>query len=321
MKRCSISPVVAVSTIVSVGLMAGCGSEVTEGAKGAGSHEGGHNGATGHRPAVRDGYQRFEAKPELVAPGESIMSVQWVTPASDRDVDVLDIVGWQSAPGHHAVLFATVDVQPVGTVREWKNEDQLSARFIGGSGGEAAAQIKLPEGVVTRIPKGFALLLQVHYMNTSSKEVLGESVVDVKLADASPAHRVASFFTNTSLRYELAPQSKTSVDITCKLKQDIPLLMFANHQHQLGTSVFTEQIQPDGTRIDVKRDDHWNYEWAFNPNFSYRPLDQPLVLEAGNTLRTHCEWMNTGTSPVKFPDEMCVFLGFFLGERDINCDQ
>jgi hypothetical protein len=43
------------------------------------------------------------------------------------------------------------------------------------------------------------------------------------------------------------------------------------------------------------------------------------VLKAGTTVHTHCEWMNLGRETVKFPDEMCVFFGFFLGERDINC--
>jgi Copper type II ascorbate-dependent monooxygenase, C-terminal domain len=321
MKYSSIDSLIFSMTALSlVGLQSGCGGEGAAGA--GGDHPGQHPGhPTGARPSAVAGYQRFEAKPTPVAPGQSIMSVQWVAPASDRDVDVLDITGWQSAPGHHVVLYATADEQPVGTVREWQNEDQLSARFIGGSGGEAAAQIKLPPGVVTRVPKGFALLMQVHYMNTSSREVMGESLLDVKLADASPAHRVASFFTSTTLSYELAPQAKTTLDVSCKIEQDVPLLMFANHQHHLGTSVYTEQISPDGTRADVKRDERWNYEWAFNPNFSYRTVDSPLILKAGNTLHTRCEWMNSGAAPVKFPDEMCVFLGFFLGERDINCGE
>ncbi len=271
------------------------------------------------KPAPREGYRRFEAKATPVAPGQSLMKVEWVAEAVDRDLDVLDILGWQTASGHHAVLYATVNEQKVGTVRDWDNEDQLTARFIGGSGGEAAAQIKLPPGVVTRIPKGYALILQLHYMNTSSKEVMAQSLVDVKLADASPSHRVASFFTSTSVNYELPPERQTSLDVDCKLEADLPLLMYANHQHNMGVSAVTEQILPDGTRVDIKRDERWQYEWAFNPNFSYRPVDSPLVLQAGTTLHTHCEWLNTGPTPMKFPDEMCVFLGFFLGERDINC--
>jgi hypothetical protein len=294
-----------------IALVAGCQSTTSDGTA--------TGGPGGPRPDAREGYRRFEARPMSLAPGRSAMTVEWVAAPADRDLDVLDISGWQSAAGHHAVLYATADEQPVGTVRNWQNEDQLSARFIGGSGGEAAAQIKLPPGVVTRIPRGYGLVLQVHYLNTSPVQVMGESFVDVKLADASPGHRVASFFTSTSVRYELPPGAKTSLDIDCKLKTDVPLLMFANHQHEMGVSVVTEQVRPDGTRSDVKRDDRWQDEWAFNPNFTSRPIDSPLTLNAGNTLHTHCEWMNTSSRPVRFPDEMCVFLGFFLGDEDINC--
>jgi hypothetical protein len=290
--------------------VAGCGSE---------GADPGASTRAGSKPPLQAGYRRFEAKPVPVAAGQTLMTVEWVAPAVDRDLDVLDIVGWQSKSGHHAILYATVDTKPVGTVRSWENQDQLSSKFIGGSGGDGGGQIKLPAGVVTRIPKGYGLILQLHFMNTSTQEVMGESLVDVKLADASPAHRVASFFTSTTLMYELQPQRKTSLDFDCKLNVDIPLLMYANHQHNYGYSAFTEQILPDGTRADIKRDDQWNYEWAFNPNYSYRPVDSPLILKAGTTLHTHCEWMNHGSTPVKFPDEMCVFLGFFLGDRDINC--
>jgi hypothetical protein len=303
MKRCSIFTLIA--------LAAGCGGD--------GADEPQRTTQSTAKPGIRDGYRRFEAKPTPVAAGQTVMGVQWVGPATDRDLDVVDIVGWQSASGHHALLYATANVQPVGTARDWQNQDQLASRLIGGSGGEAGGQVKLPPGVVTRIPKGHALILQLHYMNTSSKDLMGESVVDVKMVDASPAHRVASFFSSTNVAYELPPQQGTSHDVTCKLKEDVPLIMFANHQHHMGVSVFTEQILPDGTRTEVKRDERWQYEWAFNPNYTYRPVDSPFILKAGNTLHTHCEWLNTGPTAVRFPDEMCVFFGFFLGERDISC--
>ncbi len=302
MKRCSIFLLVAA--------LMGCANEADDAKGGTKATD---------KPAAREGYRRFEARPTPVAAGQTAMMVEWVASPTDRDLDVLDIVGWQSASGHHAVLYATTSSQPVGTVRDWQNADQLNARFIGGSGGEAGAQIKLPEGVVTRIPKGSALILQLHYMNTSTKEVMAESVVDVKLADASPDRKVASFFASTNPMYELAPQRTTTLDVECKLDRDVPMLMFANHQHNMGVSALTEQILPDGTRVDIKRDDRWQYEWAFNPNFTYRPVDSPLVLKSGTTLHTHCEWLNTGFSPLRYPDEMCVFLGFFLGDKDINC--
>jgi hypothetical protein len=297
------------SIFVCVVAVAGCGSEAPESSP----------TVAGSKPPLAAGYQRFEVKPTMVKAGETVMSVEWVAPPADRDLDVMDISGWQSKSGHHALLYATVDQQPVGTVRDWLNADQITSRFIGGTGGESGAQVKLPPGVVIRIPKGQSLIMQLHYMNTSTQDIMAESLVDVKLADASPDRRVASFFSSTSLRYELPPGKTTTMDFSCKLSADLPLIMYANHQHNFGVSVFTEQILPDGTRVDIKRDDRWNYEWAFNPNYLSRSIDSPLVLKAGTTLHTHCEWLNAGYTSLKFPDEMCVFFGFFLGEQDINC--
>jgi hypothetical protein len=287
-------------------VVAGCGSENTDKAD------------PGARPPLREGYQRFEAKPTMLGAGRSAMIMEWVSAPFDRDLDVVDIAGWQSKAGHHAIIYATTDVQPVGTVRNWQNEDQITSRLIGGTAGEGAG-IKLPPGVVTRIPKGQGLFLQVHYLNASPNDVMGESFVDVKLVEASPNHRVASFFSSTNLNYEVAPGKTTILDVNCKLKSDVPLLMFANHQHEMGVRNLTEEILPDGTHVEIKRDDRWQYEWATNPNFTYKSVASPLVLKAGNVLHTHCEWMNPTARPVKFPDEMCVFLGFFLSDQDMYC--
>jgi hypothetical protein len=298
-------------TFLLIAAIAGCGGE-NNGTEGTPA-------VPGAKPAPREGYQRYESTPVMLGAGRSMMIVQWVAPPVDRDMDIVDIVGWQSKGGHHAILYATSDQQPVGTVRNWKNDDQISSKFLGGNGGEGGGAIKLPAGVVVRLPKGYGLILQLHYLNTASTEVMGESLIDVKMVDASPDHRLASFFTSTNLMYEVAPQQKTTLDIMCQLKSDVPMLMFANHQHEMGLGVYTEEIRPDGTRTDLKRDDTWKSEWTFNPNFTHRSVDSPLVLKAGDTLHTHCEWMNTTSRPVRFPDEMCVFLGYFLGDQEINC--
>lgn len=84
-------------------------------------------------------------------------------------------------------------------------------------------------------------------------------------------------------------------------------------------TTFTEVIEPDGGRYEIKRDDRWNPEWAFNPNLTNFPLEEPLKIEAGSVIRTHCEWLNTTDTPVDFPAEMCVFFGFILNVSDISC--
>src|SRR5262252_3836137 len=69
-------------------------------------------------PAAKPGFERYIA-PEVkdVNPGDDLMFCQWVAPASDVDRQVVVTTGYQSLGGHHVILYATKDIEPVGTSR------------------------------------------------------------------------------------------------------------------------------------------------------------------------------------------------------------
>jgi hypothetical protein len=237
----------------------------------------------------------------------------------DHDVDVVDVEGTQSGGGHHAVLYSLQQAQPIGTQRVWKDADIASAHFLGGIGGEGGSGLKLPPGVVFRLRKGNALGLQMHYLNTTAQPLEGTTELDVKFADPSPSDRVASLVTNTALSFQVPAQGKLHVDVSCTVSQDVSLLMFANHMHQWGPSVATSLVDTTGAQTDLKSDPVWNSEWTTNPNFTHLTLDAPMVLKAGEILKTSCDWTNTTAQALSFPTEMCVFIGFYLGSADVGC--
>src|SRR5690349_19180046 len=113
------------------------------------------------------GYIRYEATPIPLAPGASGQWVQYVATALEEDMDVVDIIGEQGPAGHHAILYASPQVEPIGTTRDWRSVDQIADRFLGGIGGEGAESIRLPAGAVFRIPRGNALYINTHYLNAS----------------------------------------------------------------------------------------------------------------------------------------------------------
>ena len=267
---------------------------------------------------VAPGYTRFTPEPVELSPGEEGIWCQWVAGPSEEDQDVVDIAGTQSAIGHHAVLYSTTSHEPVGTTRPCEDADQLHMRFLGGIGGEGTA-VELPEGTVFRLAKGRSLLVNTHYLNATSKPAKGESVVDVKLTPADPASQVAAFFTNVDSGIHLPPHAETTLDVSCTLEHDLRVVWWANHMHASGVETFSEVIAPDGTAQVILRDDTWEYEWSFNPQFAAWPVKEPLSLKAGDTIHTRCTWQNTGAETVKFPTEMCAGLGFFLGEKDVIC--
>jgi hypothetical protein len=264
-----------------------------------------------------EGYTRFLTAPIEVGPGESGMWIQWVGAPMDQDMDIVDIQGTQSAGGHHALLLATGQVEEPGFTRPWENVDQLSTHTYGGVGGPGGDTVALPEGVMWRIPAGNALAVQTHYLNTSDQPILAESVLDVKLVPAAGEHLIASQFAVTSLAIELEP-GQSSLETDCELPQDIELVMWANHMHELGATVTTDLTTGDEVEV-IKDDPVWDYEWAFNPNFAHREVDDTMVLPAGSTVRVACTWVNEGGGTVRFPDEMCVFFGYYLGTEDFTC--
>lgn len=266
-------------------------------------------------PAPAEGYTRYVGPViHAVPPGGDVMYCQWVSNPFDHDVDVLDLTGYQSKFGHHAVVYANTLSQPVGTSRECANMDQLTIRFLGGIGPEAGVNAKLPPGVAFRIPKGSALMMNTHFLNTSEHVIDGQAVVDLELEPASPTRQLAAMFANTTVTFQLPPDAVHTSDATCVAQMDMGLLSFSNHMHSYGIAA-TTYVAPAGGSESVVRDDKtWISEMQFNPSWSNWDVAAPLMIHKGDTVRTHCEWNNTTASTVGFPDEMCVGVGFFLSD-------
>lgn len=272
-----------------------------------------------HAPPLEPGYQRYEPPPIDVGVGESNDWAQWVGGPLDQDYDVVDIKGDQSVGGHHALMYATVDEQPTGFTRIWKDEDQLAARLMGGIGGEGGANVNLPPGVVFRVKKGSYLLIQTHYLNVLDHPIVGHTVVDIKLEPVDLSRTVASMMSNTTLSIDLPPGKQTVMDIYCDVQRDLRFIQVSNHMHDYGKTSVTSWIDPEGMKHVLKDDVTWSGDLALNPNFTKFPAESPRVVAKGSRLHTQCTWHNTSDTNVKFPTEMCVFFGFVYSDSDIYC--
>src|SRR6185312_6773974 len=80
---------------------------------------------------VPAGFTRYVTPvvPQIPA-GTDTMVCQWLSDPTDATEDVLAIGGAQSRLGHHVVLYATADAQPVGTSRPCEQTDMLDLRFL-----------------------------------------------------------------------------------------------------------------------------------------------------------------------------------------------
>jgi hypothetical protein len=266
-----------------------------------------------------DGYIRYKSTPVDIAPGETAQYVEWVSPPVDRDLDLVDVRGSQTVGGHHAILYSSPDTQAVGTNRPWQAADQITARFLGGAGGEGITDgSALPDGAVLRIPAGSGLFIQSHYLNATDDVIAASSTIEIKVADPSPDVTVLSMFVSSTLSIDVPPGVSEKV-LGCPIEADTPLVMYVNHIHETGTSVSTVLRAPDGTEQMVKDDPAWNYEWSTDPNFAVTQIDAPMLAPVGATLETRCTWNNQTGGALAFPDEMCGFIGFYIGARDRAC--
>jgi len=329
------SALVGVSALL---LTAACGSSDPTG-NGKPSSPSGNGGDQPHEnqvnqagafPAATEGYQRFETTTvKNVAPGSDVTYCQYVMAPADHDMDIIDVRGYQSELGHHAVAFsfhATADTmigdsfKCMGT--EFSSgdgtEDSSSSdsglanmgSFLGAAGNQSGS--KLPDGVAFRLKAGDGIMLNVHYLNTTTKPLDGRSAVDVKFADADPDRLIASLFVNLNVGFELPSNAKAESSVQCVAGDDVSIIMMGNHMHEFGTGATTEVIAADGTNVMLHDDPTWTYEMQFNPDYTRWTAEEPFVLHTGDTIRTTCRWNNTKPEMMKFPREMCLGTGFAL---------
>jgi hypothetical protein len=300
------------SAIFSLGVaavfVAGCGS-TSEGSGGPGPDQN-----TQGFPPAKPGYTRIFAPTMAdLAPGTDIMHCQYVMEAFDRDMDILAVEGYQSTYGHHSIAYATTSSLPIGTTRPCQEADLMSGAFLGGIGGEAGADIGLPEGVAFRLAKGNGILLNTHFLNVSDETIKGETVLDIRFSEVDLSRKVANMFINITFNFEVGARNQGQAEAQRTMTEDLDFIMFTNHMHDYGARAITELTRTaDGSVEQIHEDPAWTYEMQFNADYSRWDVAQPLTMKTGDVLRTRCEWDNPTDASLAFPREMCVGVGFYL---------
>lgn len=280
-------------------------------------------------PALEAGFTRLQPDGlKGIEPGQDVTHCQYAMAPVDHDVDIVDVTGGQSKYGHHIVAFSysPPDGQAVGDEVNCAMGSEFTSgvtsaaaaggAFLGGAGPIQGRVASLPAGVGFRLPKGQGVLLNTHYINTSSDVVDGGGYLDLKLAEVDPNRPVAALFINFNSNFDLAPNAEADSSIDCTVGSDVSVIMASNHMHEYGTHANTQVTRVAGT-VDVVHDDPtWTEDMVNAPQFSRWTVDSPLTLHTGDTLRTSCSWSNTTASSMVFPREMCVGVMFAIATGD-----
>lgn len=264
-------------------------------------------------PDPGSGYTRFVTPTiDKLSPGDNVMFCQWIAAPEQTDRQIVDTLGFQSKGGHHVALYATSAIEEVGTSRPCTTRDMLTVTFVGAVGSEGLSAAKLPDGMAFTVPAGFALMTNTHYLNTTDNVIEGQSVVDVKFTDpAHPLKGAGNLAVNTDM-FEIPAGAAYGYDGYCKATKKLSFFMWGNHMHEWGDHAFSEIIRADGTKVLLAQDDHWTTDLTFDPKWTRWSVDEPFIVNPGDTFHVQCNWKNTTGNALKFPDEMCVSTGFTL---------
>lgn len=166
--------------------------------------------------------------------------------------------------------------------------------------GPGMGALQFPQGGV-RTSGGERFLLQIHYNNGGGfADVRDSSGVRVYHADPVGPEYGLTALGNTG--FELAANTRTTVESWCTLPVAVDVLSSWPHMHELGYALESTLLRADGEEEPLISLRGWNFEAQFL-------YDTPVRLEAGDAIHTSCTFDNISGRDVRFgprtEDEMC----------------
>jgi Copper type II ascorbate-dependent monooxygenase, C-terminal domain len=253
-----------------------------------------------------------------VKAGEELHTCQFVALPSDTDVNVVSLSHRYTAGSHHFLVYSTdLDTVPADMQGQYDcvtgNEPVMQhARGILYGAQSPDGTFPLPEGVGFRMKAHQVLMLQAHYINVSSHDLVAKVSAGFDTAPADTIRQQAGFLIFYDPFIYLPPLSEATSGIRCAVPSDINLITGFTHYHQRGRqmSVWVDPSMSAQSQEPFFQTDDWEH-----------PLDfrGPLAVPAGSAIRMRCDYKNTDPvdvfqGPNASTSEMCVFAGLYYPE-------
>ncbi len=246
--------------------------------------------------------------PEQVIPPATEQQYCLFLPPSDVDRFMVTFDAYQGKHGHHLLMFQAIQQREPGTVIEC-SDPAIMAQLLPAAFSRNFLPRDPPPNMAVRIKAGAQLVIQQHYVNTSSNPIRTVDVLHLETLQESQVETELGFFGLTDVNFSLPP-GKQTLQFDCEVtRPEIRLLMFGPHMHEWGSRFVVEAGAPDSMTIK-----HEVVNWM--PSYRDLPpiadfFDDPLVLHAQDKVRVTCEFDNDTDSELKFPTEMCATYGYF----------
>lgn len=274
-------------------------------------------------PAVpTNGLQVITPIFENIQPGSDNEVCAWTDAILDQETDVRSTVGYQTEPpGHHALLFYTLEKQPPGTQHICTDTDMASFRYLTGNGANGIPN-EAPGDLVFRIPAGAQLVINSHYLNTSDEVQRGQSLINVNYAE--PGHHYtpsgATAILDTSIDVQPGASTYTT---SCVINRQQKFWYLIPHEHRWGSHITVNLTRSGTSEKEPLFDLDWQEQFTFHPPEKRFDPTQPFVFNEGDKVDVTCSWNNTETHSLPFGFEMCVAFGQTVDDGNVGswaCD-
>jgi hypothetical protein len=164
-----------------------------------------------------------------------------------------------------------------------------------------------------RVKGGGTLLLQQHFVNTTTAPISGEAVVNFWYAEEPLARTLESFFF-FHLDIAVPPHAEREVAGRCTFPFDTEIPGMNSHMHQHGVHFSAHKVEGGALGEMLMQTDSWQ-----EPIARTWPLASMMSVRAGDTVEFRCRYQNDTDQPIYLgesaTDEMCALIGFYVGNR------
>lgn len=255
----------------------------------------------------------------VVQPGDTFECFYTDT-ITAKQLNVNNATAKQGKGGHHVTVYYTDQKVPVGH-HPCANVEMVGFHEVAGAANGSEGIIPLPAGYATKVPQGKQLVIQSHYISTSTVPTTVEDVVSLETIEDADVKQFANAFVISDGSFSLAPRAMGTSTTDCIVPQDFDVMLMLGHMHELGMHYKLERLDAAGKPSEMLYQTDWDPSFVSHPPVTKFDPSKPMKFKKGQTLRQTCEWKNTSDAMKAFPDEMCVMFSYYAPDVGfITCD-
>ena len=179
--------------------------------------------------------------------------------------------------------------------------------FVGGAM-TAQADWSFPPGVGFRIPANSRLDLNSHYVNRTQGQTFGEVYANIHTIPQSEVQHEAHSLNLSNNDITLPPNTRTTLNRTFTMPERVTVFLLTSHMHEHGERFVIRVVGGPRNGEVVYETTSWSHP-------EVKTLSPPLVLNAGEGLRSEVTYNNQTSQTIRFgltsQDEMGIIFGYF----------